>query len=317
MVAMKLTDLSGKVDANVGTLICSASFEARCLSIPRSLSHHRLESVIVFHHEDVPPPGRQHVDELRSLFRQKSEMTILEIKRQNPTYTVDRMVNGLAACRRDILIDITSFTHEALLILLRVLQEQVSPDRLVYLAYNPADSYGGDKEEEYPWLSRGLRTIRSVLGYPGILIPGRPLHLLVMAGYEPDRAARIIDAYQPSALSLGSGSEDASVDQRMHEINKYFVGGLAASQHSFRSFTFSCLEPERACQAVIQATKAYNGHNIVVAPMNTKLSTIGAALAAMRNPNIQLCYSVPEYYNTANYARPSDKFILEKISIPI
>ncbi|UYN93140.1 MAG: hypothetical protein KIT25_13795 [Enhydrobacter sp.] len=278
----------------------------------RHLPTDKLRSALVFHHEDVPLPGLDHVKTLLNILGPKGQP--LAIRRNDPAYTADQLAKGLEDSHGDVLVDITSFTHEALLILMRVLKERLGQHQKAYVAYNPAKSYGDVASGETPWLSRGLKAIRSVLGYPGNVVPGRPLHLLVMAGYEPDRAARIIDAYQPRVLSLGNGAEDSSVDERMHELNKFFVGGLKASQPSFQEFTFSCLNPELACNALVDAISKQKRHNVVVAPMNTKLSTIGAALAALRDPTIQLCYSVPEYYNVSNYSLPSDRCFLEELA---
>jgi hypothetical protein len=38
--------------------------------------------------------------------------------------------------------------------------------------------------------------------------------------------------------------------------------------------------------------------------LNTKLSTVGVALAAIENPEIQICYAEPEEYNTDGYSKP-------------
>ncbi len=42
----------------------------------------------------------------------------------------------------------------------------------------------------------------------------------------------------------------------------------------------------------------FKDYNIVIAPMNKKISTIGAALLPLENTDIQLCYVPARYYNT-------------------
>jgi hypothetical protein len=43
-------------------------------------------------------------------------------------------------------------------------------------------------------------------------------------------------------------------------------------------------------------------HNVVIAPMNTKISTLAVYLAAERHPEIQITYCVPGEYNTKDYS---------------
>lgn len=52
--------------------------------------------------------------------------------------------------------------------------------------------------------------------------------------------------------------------------------------------------------------EAHANMNLVVAPMNSKISTLGAALAARVNPDIQLCYAPAVTYNFENYSKPCD-----------
>jgi hypothetical protein len=44
--------------------------------------------------------------------------------------------------------------------------------------------------------------------------------------------------------------------------------------------------------------------------MNTKLSTSGAALAALEADEIQLCYASARHYNIEGYSRPSQECII-------
>lgn len=38
-------------------------------------------------------------------------------------------------------------------------------------------------------------------------------------------------------------------------------------------------------------------YNIIIAPMSNKISTLGVAYAALKNPNIQICYASTNQYN--------------------
>ena len=54
-------------------------------------------------------------------------------------------------------------------------------------------------------------------------------------------------------------------------------------------------------------TAAVSGHNALIAPMNTKISTVGAALLAMEDDTIQLCYATAHQYNEKGYSTPGQE----------
>ena len=53
--------------------------------------------------------------------------------------------------------------------------------------------------------------------------------------------------------------------------------------------------------------------NTVIAPMNNKISTVGAALAALKNPNIQISYAQADIYNVVGYSMPNDDYYLGEL----
>jgi hypothetical protein len=71
-------------------------------------------------------------------------------------------------------------------------------------------------------------------------------------------------------------------------------------------FTFSCSDPEATRDALRKQVFLSPGHNILIAPLNTKISTLGAALLALENDAIQLCYATAHHYNEARYSTPGD-----------
>jgi hypothetical protein len=57
---------------------------------------------------------------------------------------------------------------------------------------------------------------------------------------------------------------------------------------------------------VLEKAAMSDNYNIVVCPMNTKISTIGVGLAALQNNKIQIAYARAIEYNEAGYSTPSD-----------
>ena len=77
------------------------------------------------------------------------------------------------------------------------------------------------------------------------------------------------------------------------------------TQTGVSAFTFSCEDPLAAKASVEERAASAPGFNVFVAPMNTKLLTVGVALAAFDNAAMQLCYATAEQYNVESYSIPS------------
>ncbi|HVT16837.1 MAG TPA: hypothetical protein VHQ90_11765 [Thermoanaerobaculia bacterium] len=231
----------------------------------------------------------------------------------NPLETGDSLFGGIADLARDssqrIVVDISTFTHESLLMLLRVLyitRQCVN----VTLLYSKATEYSIGDRPENKWLSKGVGEIRSVLGFPGRVYPSRALHLIVLVGLEYQRTIDIVGRYEPTEISLGYGrtGDLPSTD----DIGHHGFWKVHAIYEGAREFTFSPLDPIAARRKISDQVKRTDGYNVIVAPMNTKLSTIAAGLVACENDNVQLCYAKALVYNYHNYSRPGEEvFVVE------
>jgi hypothetical protein len=54
--------------------------------------------------------------------------------------------------------------------------------------------------------------------------------------------------------------------------------------------------------------------NTVICPLNTKLSTVGAALFCIEHQDAQLCYAQPIEYNYNGYASAGDSVTIIELS---
>jgi hypothetical protein len=167
--------------------------------------------------------------------------------------------------------------------------------------------------DEEKWLSKGTRDIRSVLGLPGELLPSRKIHLIVLVGHETDRARALIDAYEPSLLSLGYSTKESSISPRNFVANQHFHKKMSALYPKSEHFTFSANDINESRSAIETLIAKFPEHNAVIAPKNSKISAIGVTMAALENLSIQVCYAQPELYNSDNFSLPKDSCFLFKI----
>ena len=300
-----LARLNDELGKTPDVLLCCASFEQRCTSIPTSLAGEALQHVLVFQNRWLKGATQANGRLLRNRFGRKT--MAVQYDGLNPLSFADQariaLNKVLTGSPQHYLVDVTTFTHENLLILLSLLREIKRSDDTVTIAYAAAADYmiaGGE------WLSRAFGDVRSVLGYPGEMRPSRAEHLIVMFGYEDERAERLIRMYEPAHLSVGHCQEFAAIAPNLHQRNLEFHGRLLQFRQQVHSFEFGCDDPYTACEHILREAQRLPEYNAVVAPMNTKLSTVGAALAVFRQPSIQLCYVPARDYNEHGYSAPGD-----------
>lgn len=310
-----LSAVSSRLVSPIDLLICCGSFEDRCLSVPKAIGSEGVTKVIVGQHVNLHRHVARNTAILMQLFGDKA--IPLALDSGSPVKSADGIADALADCRlrspSNVLIDTTTFTHESLLILFGLLPGVLGLGDQLSFVYTVAEEYCPGALDEEKWLSKGILDIRTILGYPGSMRPGRATHLVLLHGFEAERSKSLIARYEPALLSLGrpkEGSHTAerhvSTNTRVHEE----VLRFAKNTVDVEEFAFNACDPEDSCRAIADRAVFRSELNVVVAPMNTKISALGSAVAAQRNPSIQLCYAQPVMYNYDNYSKASNNCYL-------
>lgn len=301
------------IPRDIDLFICSVSFEERCITIPSSICDGNLKKSLIFKNkaESAFLPDEKiekNAKLLKSILGENS--TVVEISRNNPLLLSNKIQTHLKEMldsqQKNIAIDITTFTHEALLIIFKVLfLLNKNHKKEIFLIYNHATDYSYNITDcTKKWLSKGTKEPRTIFGYPGISKPLNQTHLMVLVGIEAERTSKLIDYYEPSILSLGLG-KDCEANVMLHPMHKEIYDDLFSFYHEVDKFHFSCKDPLETRDDILKQVNRYSNYNIAIVPMNNKISTIGAGLAAIENPTIQLCYSSASLYNTDGYSLPS------------
>jgi hypothetical protein len=307
---INLLDLKSVIDPTDSVFICCSSFEERSKCIPNNLKQLNFAEVKVFSNTDSIKTIISNALEIKNLFQCKS--SIIEIKAHDPLFTANsiaRTIRELSeSAFRKFVIDITTFTHETLLILLKMLWDQKDNIYELRCLYLGASDYSIGEKRGKKWLSKGCKEIRTVFGYPGQLRPGEPTCLIVLVGFEHERATRMIVEMDPEFLLLGKGT---STTHHAHtEPMKYFhkmVSEMVSTRGNVDEFEFSCSQPDQTANLLRELIEKNPEYNYIVVPLNTKLSTVAVAITAFNIPTLQICYAEPETYNFESYSKPSDQ----------
>ena len=306
---LSLANLTQETRAPFDLFICSASFEDRSLSVPMAIG--RQEPCILAYNEDYFSVLSDNLSTLKTAF---PNTLVCNMRADDPLQTADAISRNIDLAWPDagqnqtirIAVDITTFTRESLLMLMRYIWLRMDHRHRLVLYYIRAREYSVGVDDTKKWLSSGIREVRSVVGYPGTFLPSRQNHLILMTGFEDVRALRLVSEWEPSVLSLGvadSADRDTAEHQHINEERRRRVQNVFGP---VRHFLFSAYDPFRARMSLESQAAVSSTMNTLIAPMNTKIATVGAALAACRNPDIQLCYAQADLYNYRGYSTPGD-----------
>ncbi|MDP1615193.1 MAG: hypothetical protein Q8L68_05290 [Methylococcales bacterium] len=316
MNKLPINQIKFKIKQPIDVLIGCISYETHCLSVPMSLAETDVKKIVYFRINEFNSSSAANTIKLQKLFNNK--LNVIEYSNYKAidfaNYFIEQLDTAYANSGRalNVVLDITTFTRESLIMSIGILFHKREYISDLSLLYTPASKMSED------WLSRGFRSVRSVLGFPGERSSLKPLHVVVMTGFELERAKYIIDEYEPDLISIGVGNCDESINPEFYGRNQKFVNDLTNYYGSIvHNFNFSLIDPIKSANELECYMDKYSKYNTVVAPMNNKISTVGAALYGLKHEEVQICYLPAEEYNTNNYSEAAESIYFGLIDINV
>ena len=149
---------------NDSLFICSSSFEKRCLIIPNEISKNESIEAVICYFPNNYTETEKNAECLKELFIGRS--SIIELSLENPLDNYDNLFDAITTSKKEHLyVDVSTFTRETLLIIIKILSSSIVEFTDIHLCYCPSSRYSSYEEgTSLPWLSKGVRTIRSVVG---------------------------------------------------------------------------------------------------------------------------------------------------------
>ena len=313
-----LSELRTQMPSGIDHLIVSASYEERAYSVWQNIRTAVNGIKFVCHNENHSTYLQQN---LARFFADDSKLKAVALNSDSPHTTFESLRKLIeiirAGGRCHLAVDLTGFTREALAILIYIARYRLEEGSRVTAFYHRAASYG--RTQKTGWLSQGVREVRSILGYSGQMRLSADTHLMLIAGFETERAQEIINTIEPTHLSIGTlgGSNlPAETDNPHNRPLQEFIKlvRLYYANTQCDEFEFSTCDPIFTRDQVLKAARA-SSQNLVLSCLNSKPAMVGACLAAMKYPIIQLIYSQPLYYNTTSYSEPSGKILFFDIPL--
>ena len=307
-----LDDLASWLNGKADWILYSISYEARSPIVRRNANQPNIRNM-GFYHENHD----YNNDALTSANAEAPDAILVPLNSDAPLISLDRIRTAVGEnlsmrSPLNVIVDITCFTRETLAMLIMVLHHMLPQGSKIRCVYNKAEKYADPLKDGdlHNWLSRGIVDIRSVLGYRGRVSLVAKTHLIVIPGFEAERAQAIIEELQPDRLTIGKPSTDESfrpefallVEEIIERLKGYYP------EKSIAHFTFSSRDPFRTEESLLKCLRA--GENTIVACLNTKVTMMGVILAALSNRDIQLVYAQPAHYNLSCLSDPSEDLLV-------
>jgi len=314
---IKINELKENLPERLDLVICCASFEKRCESLIYYLNREINCSnfLIVYNSNEY----KEINDKAKFLNSIVLNSELIELDSDNPLSNalIFKMILNRVIYEKNInniFLDITTFTHESLLIIFKLLYERKTSYTNLWLGYVGAKEYSTNVPNvDEKWLTSGISSIRSIIGFPGVISPARKSHLIVLFGFELERAELLITDLQFDRISLGFGDKELSIRNEHQELNHKRYLKLIEKFPNAEQFCFNLVDIESAKKDIENQISKYPEDNIVIAPLNNKISTLGAGLVAINNPRIQLIYAKPIIYNIEGYSEADNNTYLFSI----
>lgn len=308
MKIVSINSLSDDIDDVYNVLILSSSFESRCMTISKELKDYHFRKIIIIENEKGSELITNNGAEIAGTF---NDSTLLKTDFDDQLKFAHQLVNEIAEIQDEtlnILIDITTFTHETLLVCLKTLYCNSMVNSITCLYLN-ASEYCKNKPIEQKWLSKGAKGVHPVFRYSGMLYPSLKTHLVVIVGYEYERAFEVISQIEPNSLTLVYGSTEGAITEKDKSANQhyhYLLKEMAFEYSDIDSCVIDCYDPQKAANDLLEIYSKYSDKNIIVIPMNNKMSTVGVFLSKIKNDDVQVCYAPAVIYNEENYSEPGN-----------
>ena len=271
-------------------IICVAGWEERFVQgITQDLATFRPDRVamlIFSEYAEVTAANRETVQKAAAergciweevILRREPKETWTNLR----TYFSDETWKG-----RDVLLDITTMPRETIWWTVGFLLENGCRIEVVY---HQASSYSKD------WLTRDTDEPRLLYQYSGIAKLGKPTCLLLLNGFDTDRALQIIQYFEPALILLG-----IQVGSQFGNEEKNAIPGerIRQQMRAVKTFSVDAYSPDFGHADILGAVlPVLDDFNVVAASLGPKTSAISLFRLVQQYPQIALAYAPSREFN--------------------
>ncbi|MDA4110911.1 MAG: hypothetical protein OK439_00110 [Thaumarchaeota archaeon] len=259
--------------------VCCANSEERCLGAVNRFSNYNFSNAFVFYYDEIELEAISNLKLLESRLSLLGPTRTIRTAEDDPRDGIAELYMALKSLLPDptgniITIDVSAFSKRHILLLLKNL------DKLGFwgslrIVYSEPERYSSNL---YLPMSVGIKRIDVVPGFVNLQSLGKPLLLIIMLGYEGDRATALVHNIDPNEtlLAIPRPAYRKEWEGRTEEMNKNLIKLIGRENviglHSLDSDEVAISLRELLVSGKINMLSE---KNCCIVPLGTKPQTVG------------------------------------------
>ena len=301
----RLSSLDPADDVQSEVFIGCASFEDRCLgALSRFSSRYRFAHSYLCVYDDFSEARQSNVAAMTECLQGRGPLSIVEVSEENPSRSIGALLTQVrslvSSSDARVTLDVSTFTKRHLLLLLHALDDAGLWKSLRLLYTEPKD-YVVDM---YLPMSMGIKEVASIPGFTNVKPADKPVLLVIMLGYEGDRAMALFQNIEPNetVLLVPSPAYRPEWEGRTEELNRQLISLLGQDAIAYAD-SRDPLKVKTALAGVIGTRYQTKDWTCLVSPLGTKPQTVGLYSFWRENPDsCAVVYAQPLRHNEKYYS---------------
>lgn len=278
--------------SEIDVVVVVAGWEERFLKgLERDIATHQPRRIILLNFEEYVEMTRHNREILGRELESKDIVLQEATLRREPKEiwkTLRATFSDTNLVGKSVLLDISTMPREVIWWSLKFLQ--VGECKVEFVYHRPG-SYSSE------WLTRDTGEPRLVYQCSGIARLGQPTGLLLLSGFDFDRAWRLIQYFEPSVILLGIQSGH-QFDNKVKNIDP--SRALSRRTSLAKTFDVDAYGADWGFQSTLEAVHPHlKTHNIIAASLGPKVSAMSLFRLQSVYPEIALSYAPSRQFNPA------------------
>lgn len=285
--------------------IISASPEERCKGLINLISpQYKCNTIYLLKYDHPDKRREENIQYMKKKLNNIGKITEFQINEDKPLYLIEELIYSIKEVISDsdnpkINFDISTVIKWHLLLILKALGISNLAEKVRYLYTEPKDYI----TELFQPLSFGIKKIFPIPFFSGNYDFSKHSLLILMLGYEGNRALALLEELDPSEclLLIPKPAYHKEWEGRTEKMNRGIINIVGKSNLEY-------IDPRNPVLVYnklksILSTSKYSKYNHIISPLGTKPQTLGLFLYLSDDPsNTILVYGAPLRHNNLFYS---------------
>jgi hypothetical protein len=259
------------------------------------------KSIIMFFYKEYYNWSKDNIEKLKNTCKERGINIISkELSFASSFDTWGMLVNTIQndiQFRDYITIDISTMPREAIWIICHLLDQK---GYKIQYTYHTPNAYPSD------WLSRDPGKPRLVYKLAGISKLNKPTTLVILTGFDIERARQLVRYFEPDNLLLGI--QTGMQYENLHQNRERHEAGFTRHR-GVKYFDIDGYSVNNCLLTLENETRHFKDSNVVISSLGPKLSALALYEFKVKNKDIALSYAPSNEYNHEYSSGYKDRII--------